>query len=94
MLSSATRSAFRHARRAVPISSSKGAVRCLNLHEYNSMDLFKQHGIQTPKCFVADTPEEAEDIYMNKMNTRKSCHVNDCSIIMMSSMMMMMLLLL
>ena len=66
---SATRSAFRHARRAVP--SSKGAVRCLNVHEYVSMEIMQQHGIATPSCYVASTPEEAEEIYTKKMNTGK-----------------------
>lgn len=63
-------SAFRHARRAAPaLSSAKGAVRCLNVHEYISMELFQQHGIKTPECYVASAPEEAEEIYMKKMNT-------------------------
>jgi len=28
----------------------------------------QKHGIQTPECFVASTPEEAEEIYTTKMN--------------------------
>ena len=66
MLSATRSTAFRQARRAT--ASNKGAIRCLNVHEYISMEIMQQHGIQTPKCFVASTPEEAEDIYMKKMN--------------------------
>jgi hypothetical protein len=47
---------------------SVGAVRNLNLHEYLSMDLMKQHGIATPAGYVANTPEEAENIYLHKLN--------------------------
>ena len=61
-------SAFRHARRAAPALSTKGAIRCLNVHEYASMEILQQHGIQTPECYVATTPEEAEEIYSKKMN--------------------------
>jgi hypothetical protein len=46
-----------------------GAVRNLNLHEYLSMDLMKQHGISTPAGFVASSPEEAENIFLHKINT-------------------------
>ena len=66
MMLSATRTAFRHARRT---AANGGAVRCLNVHEYISMEIMQQHGIQTPECYVASTPEEAEEIYMKKMNT-------------------------
>lgn len=52
-------------RTAVP---SVGAVRNLNLHEYLSMDLMKQHGIATPAGYVANTPEEAENIFLHKLN--------------------------
>lgn len=46
-----------------------GAIRNLNVHEYISMDIMKSHGIATPECYVANTPEEAEhlfDTYFNK----------------------------
>jgi len=44
-----------------------GSTRSLNVHEHVSMELMNQHGIATPKGFVAFTPEESEDIYANKM---------------------------
>jgi succinyl-CoA synthetase beta subunit len=47
---------------------SVGAIRNLNLHEYLSMDLMKQHGIATPAGYVASTPEEAENDFINKLN--------------------------
>ena len=50
---------------------SIGAVRNLNVHEYISMDLMKAHGIETPAGYVASSPEEAENIYLNKLNKRK-----------------------
>jgi succinyl-CoA synthetase beta subunit len=49
-----------------------GAVRNINIHEYMSMDLMKQHQIGTPAGYVASSPEEAENIYLNKLNKRKS----------------------
>jgi succinyl-CoA synthetase beta subunit len=48
-----------------------GAVRNLNLHEYNSMELMKTHGIGIPAGYVASSPEEAENIFLNKLNKRK-----------------------
>jgi hypothetical protein len=39
--------------------------------EYISMEIMNEHGIATPKNFVATTPEEAEEIYLTKMNTRE-----------------------
>jgi hypothetical protein len=50
-----------------------GAVRYLNVHEYISMDIMQKHGIQTPQCYVASTPQEAEDIFMHKMNQGMCC---------------------
>ena len=47
-----------------------GAVRNLNVHEYISMELMNQHGIATPKGFVANTPEEAEHTFTTMMNKR------------------------
>jgi len=54
----------------IPVTASAllGSVRNLNVHEHVSMELMNEHGIATPKGYVAFTPEESEDIYMNKMN--------------------------
>lgn len=46
------------------------AVRHLNVHEYVSMELMQAHGIKTPACSVASTPEEAEQIFLHKLNKR------------------------
>ena len=35
------------------------------------MELMQSHGIGTPPGFVATTPQEAEDAFVNKLNTRK-----------------------
>lgn len=48
-----------------------GAVRNLNVHEYQSMEIMQQHGIKTPECYVARTPDEAEHIFMNSLNKRE-----------------------
>mmetsp|Transcript_36976 Transcript_36976/g.66524 ORF Transcript_36976/g.66524 Transcript_36976/m.66524 type:complete len:451 (+) Transcript_36976:78-1430(+) len=56
---------FNSARVATP---TMGAVRNLNVHEYISMEIMNQHGIATPKGFVANTPEEAEHIFNTQMN--------------------------
>mmetsp|Transcript_31342 Transcript_31342/g.58112 ORF Transcript_31342/g.58112 Transcript_31342/m.58112 type:complete len:453 (-) Transcript_31342:140-1498(-) len=45
-----------------------GAVRDLNVHEYISMEIMNQHGIATPKGFVAKTPEEAEHVFNFQTN--------------------------
>jgi hypothetical protein len=39
------------------------AVRYLNVHEYISMELMASHGIQTPECHVAETPQEVDHIF-------------------------------
>lgn len=49
-------------------SPAMGAVRNLNVHEYVSMELMKSHGIQTPECYVASNPEEAENVFLNSLN--------------------------
>lgn len=36
------------------------------------MELMNQHGIATPRSFVANTPEEAEHIFTTMMNKRES----------------------
>lgn len=51
------------------LRANVGAMRFLNVHEYISMELFEAHGIKTPKCKVADTPEQAEDLFLNELNT-------------------------
>ena len=40
-----------------------GAIRNLNLHEFPSMELMKEHGIRTPRAFLASDPEEARDLF-------------------------------
>jgi len=59
-------------RTAAPAAASVGAVRNLNVHEYISMEIMQSHGIKTPECFVANNPEEAEHIFLNSLNKRKS----------------------
>jgi hypothetical protein len=51
--------------------SAVGAVRFLNVHEYISMEIMKNHGIKTPECHVATTPEEAENLFQNAFNKRR-----------------------
>ena len=52
------------------LPSRIGPIRCLNVHEYISMEIMNKYGIATPAGFVASTPEEAESIFKTKMNTR------------------------
>lgn len=62
-------SVFRHHRHPrTAAAAAVGAVRNLNLHEYLSMELMKQHGIATPAGFVASTPEEAEHAFLHHLN--------------------------
>jgi len=70
------RSSLSLAARSNKPKASIGAVRFLNVHEYISMDLMKSHGIKTPECYVAETPEEAEHIFTNSLNKRK-CRIHD-----------------
>jgi hypothetical protein len=35
------------------------------------MEIMNAHNIKTPACYVAETPEEAENIFTHKLNTRK-----------------------
>ena len=37
-------------------------VRALNLHEYQSANIMRENGVNTPKGGVAKTPEDAEKI--------------------------------
>lgn len=43
-----------------------GAIRCLNVHEYISMETMNSHHIATPLGAVATTAQEAEHIYATK----------------------------
>jgi hypothetical protein len=52
-----------------------GAVRNINIHEYQSMELMKSFDIGIPGGHVASTPEEAENIYLNILNKRELCFV-------------------
>jgi hypothetical protein len=70
MLSSTARTLARHATRRTALPTC-GAVRNLNVHEYISMELMESHGIGVPAGRVADTPEEAEDIFNNILNKRE-----------------------
>lgn len=51
--------------------ASLGAVRHLNVHEYISMEIMQSHGIATPNCKVASTPEEAEEAFLSIRNQRR-----------------------
>ncbi len=42
------------------------------------MEIMNQHGIATPKSFVASTPEEADHIFSTMMNKRKLCPLLHC----------------
>eukprot|EP00977_Amphora_coffeiformis_P010266 scaffold2383_cov161-Amphora_coffeaeformis.AAC.22 len=44
------------------------AVRNLNVHEYISMDLLKEYGVSVPEYHVANSPDEASDIFRNVFN--------------------------
>ena len=51
-------------------------VRYLNVHEYLSMSLMKENGINVPNGYVASTPEEAEDIFLNKLPKKGMYYCN------------------
>ena len=44
-------------------TSTTTSIRYLNVHEYISMELMASHGIQTPECHVAETPQEVDHIF-------------------------------
>jgi hypothetical protein len=52
----------------LPSTSSTTSVRYLNVHEYISMELMASHGIQTPECHVAETPQEVDHIFNNSFH--------------------------
>jgi hypothetical protein len=63
MLSSCSLHIIRSSRRINNVPSNlsfKGAIRNLTLQEWHIMDLLNSHGIRTPECRVASTPEEAK----------------------------------
>jgi succinyl-CoA synthetase beta subunit len=70
--SSLSRIAMATRRAAVP---AVGAVRNINIHEYQSMELMKSFDIGIPGGHVASTPEEAENIYLNILNKRECCYI-------------------
>jgi hypothetical protein len=45
------------------------------------MDIMKSYGVKTPECYVASSPEEAEEIYMKEFNKRKSFHAGGCGLV-------------
>jgi len=44
-------------------SSAWGAVRNLNLYEFPAMELMREHGIRTPRSYLASDPEEVRDLF-------------------------------
>jgi len=54
-----------------------GAVRCLNVHEYISMELMKTYGVRTPECYVASTADEAQHLFSNSLNKRELLLISD-----------------
>ena len=52
-------------RRRLPssLATNGGSVRNLNLHEYPSMQVIQEHGIRTPRAFLASDPEEVREIF-------------------------------
>jgi hypothetical protein len=70
MLSSSVSSLARHATRRTALPTI-GAVRNLNVHEYISMEIMKEHGIAIPEGYVASTPEEAENQYLKGLQHSK-----------------------
>ena len=71
MFASARTSVARIARTRQNAKPSMGALRFLNVHEGDSMELFQANGIKTPKFQMVTTPEEAENAFLNTLNTRK-----------------------
>lgn len=56
-------------------------VRNLNLHEYQSANIMREHGVNTPKGGVAFTAEEAEKeaTKLGSDNMVIKAQVKDCS---------------
>ena len=51
-----------------------GAVRNLNLHEFPSMELMREHRINTPKGYVASDPEEAKALFHSNFISSKGTY--------------------
>lgn len=47
------------------------SIRNLNVHEYISMGLLKEYGVPVPKYHVANSADEASDIFENFLNQRE-----------------------
>jgi succinyl-CoA synthetase beta subunit len=54
-------------------STMLGGVRCLNVHEYVSMDIMRGLGIPVPKGGVATNLQEVETVYKNVIGDGKDC---------------------
>lgn len=50
-----------------------GSKRCLNVHEYASMEVFRSFGIPVPKTQAASSIEEAEEIYKKMIGEGNDC---------------------
>ena len=59
------------ARRLLRPAITSIAVRNLNVHEYISMGLLKENGVKAPECHVANTPDEAAQIFRSVLNKRE-----------------------
>lgn len=46
-----------------PLMAMDGARRKLNLHEHASMEVIREHGIETPRGYLASDPDEAEALF-------------------------------
>jgi hypothetical protein len=60
-------------------TSAWGAVRNLNLHEFPTMELMRDHGIRTPRSYLASDPEEVRELFRRNfskgMYVRTNCNV-------------------
>lgn len=59
--------------KAINNSQSLGGVRCLNVHEYVSMDVMRKFGINVPKTAVAHSVEEAKKVYKEVIGEGNDC---------------------
>lgn len=69
-----------------PSMNIKVPKRNLNLHEYQSANIMREHGVNTPKGGVATTPEEAEKVCntIECSHTHVQKHTRSCAIILQS----------
>ena len=56
---------------AKPLQSRVGAVRCLNVHEYVSMEVMRSFKIPVPKGGMAESKEGAVQIYKDIIGEEK-----------------------